>query len=271
MNSDLKSLMELEKIDREIARLTEEVAALPRRVAEIEGQLADHKAAVEKARQAIKNNETSRRKYESDIQGFQQKIIKYREQSSSVKTNDEYRALMHEVEFAEKQISGCEDKILELMISLEGDEKKLKAAEADLKTEGSAVEKEKEEARRRTAEDEEQLKTLGQQRAQLRVGVTDSSLAHYDRVMRQRKSAIAEAREQKCQACFVMVRPQTWEELKSNEQIITCSSCGRILYYDPAHEPAAPPETAKKKRSRAAEAENEAEAAEAAPEISPAQ
>jgi uncharacterized protein len=272
MNSDLKSLMELEKVDREIARLTEEVAALPRRVAEIEGQLADHKAAVEKARQAIKNNEASRRKHESDIQGFQQKIIKYREQSSSVKTNDEYRALMHEVEFAEKQISGCEDKILELMISLEGDEKKLKAAEADLKTEASAVEKEKEEARSRTAEDQEQLKTLNQQRAQLRVGVNDSSLAHYDRVMRQRKSAIAEAREQKCQACFVMVRPQTWEELKSNEQIITCSSCGRILYYDPAHEPAMPPEAAKKKRSRAAEAENEAEAAaEAAPEISPAQ
>jgi uncharacterized protein len=269
MNQDLQKLIELEKVDREIARLTDEVSALPRRVAAIESKLADDKAAVEKAKAAIKNNEAARRKHEVDIQAFQQKIIKYREQSSSVKTNDEYRALMHEVEFAEKQISGCEDKILELMISLESEEKNLKAAEADLKTETAEVEKEKVEARTRTAEDEKLLQGLNQQRAELRKEVSDASLAHYDRVMRQRKSAIAEARDSKCQACYVMLRPQTWQELKTNEQLITCSSCGRILYYDPAHEPPAP-EPPKKKR-RAAEAEQEsADATETAPETTPA-
>lgn len=268
MNADLERLMQLEKVDRESARLTEEVAALPRRVALIEAKLADDKAAVEKAKAAIKNNEASRRKLEADIQGFQQKIIKYREQSSSVKTNEEYRALMHEVEFAEKQISGCEDKILELMIALEAEEKALKSAEADLKAETAGVEKEKAEARTRTAEDERQLKELEGKRSELRTGVGESALAHYDRVMRQRKSAMAEAREQKCQACYVMVRPQTWEELKSNSQIITCSSCGRILYYDPAHEPPMP-EPPKKKKARPAEAEAEPET-EGAPEITPA-
>jgi uncharacterized protein len=264
MNSDLERLIELEKVDREIARLTDEIAALPRRVAAIEAKLADHKAAVEKAKADIKNNESTRRKLEADIQGFQQKIVKYREQSSSVKTNDEYRALMHEVEFTEKQISGCEDKILELMISLEGQEKALKAAEAELKTEAAEVEKEKAEAHTRTAEDEKQLTELGTKRTQLRSGVGDSALAHYDRVLRQRKTAIAEARGQKCMACFVMLRPQTWEEMRSNEQIITCGSCGRILYYDPANEPPPPPEPARKK-SKASAVEAEAEATEPAP------
>jgi predicted nucleic acid-binding Zn-ribbon protein len=266
MNFDLEKLIELEKVDREIARLGDEVSALPKRVAAIEAQLAEHKAAVEKAKTAIKNNEGSRRKLESDIQDFQQKIVKYRSQSSSVKTNDEYRALMHEVEFAEKQIGACEDKILELMISLEMEEKSLKAAESELKTEAVSVEKEKAEARTRTAADEKQLQGLEANRNELRKGVTDSALAHYDRVMRQRKSAIAEARDQKCQACFVMLRPQTWQELKTNSQIITCSSCGRILFYDPAHEPPAP-EQPKKKRSRAAaEAETDSEVAQ---EITP--
>jgi uncharacterized protein len=269
MNRDLEKLIELEKVDREITRLTEEIAALPRKVAAIEAKLSDDKAAVEKAKAAIKNNESTRRKHEADIQTFQQKIIKYREQSSSVKTNDEYRALMHEVEFAEKQIGACEDKILELMISLESDEKSLKAAEADLKQEAAEVEKEKAEARTRTAEDEKLLAGLNQQRDALRREVTDSSLAHYDRVMRQRKSAIAEARDSKCQACYVMLRPQIWQELKTNEQMITCSSCGRILYYDPTHEPP-PPETPKKKR-RAVESEAaEAEAETPSEEITPA-
>src|SRR5579872_2408157 len=123
MNSDLQKLIELEKTDREITRLNEEIASLPRRVAVIEEKLADEKAAVEKARADIKNNEAGRRKLEADIQMFQQKIVKYREQSAGVKTNEEYKALMHEVQFAERQIEACEDKILELMIALEADEK----------------------------------------------------------------------------------------------------------------------------------------------------
>jgi predicted nucleic acid-binding Zn-ribbon protein len=269
MNRDLEKLIELEKVDREIVRLTEEVAALPKKVAAIEAKLSDDKAAVEKAKAAIKTNESSRRKYEADIQSFQQKIIKYREQSSSVKTNDEYRALMHEVEFAEKQISGCEDKILELMISLEADEKNLKVAEADLKAETAEVEKEKAEARTRTAEDEKLLAGLNQQRQGFRKEVSESALAHYDRVMRQRKSAIAEARESKCQACYVVLRPQTWQDVKTNEQVITCSSCGRILYYDPTHEPPPPPEQPKKKR-RSVATEPEPSETEISPEITPA-
>src|SRR5690349_16244370 len=147
MNPDLERLIELEKVDREAARLTEEVAALPKRVAAIEQKLAEHKAAVEKAKAGIKGNESARRQLDADIKGFQEKIAKYRGQSSSVKTNDEYRALMHEVEFAEKQIGACEDKILELMIGLENEEKALKVAEAELKTEAADVEKEKAEAR----------------------------------------------------------------------------------------------------------------------------
>jgi predicted nucleic acid-binding Zn-ribbon protein len=263
MNSDLEKLIELEKIDREIGRLSDEVAALPKRVALIEEKLAGDKAKVEQAKAAIKNNEVTRRKHESDIQTSQQKIVKYRSQSTSVKTNDEYRALMHEVEFAEKEISSLEDKILELMVSLETDEKSLKAAEIDLKAEVAAVEKEKNEARAKTAEDEKLLEGLNHKRNELRAGVTDSNLAHYDRVLRARKFAIAEARDSKCQACFVMIRPQTWQELTTNEQIITCSSCGRILYYDPSHQTELPPEAApKKKKSRAAaNAEQEAEPA----------
>jgi predicted nucleic acid-binding Zn-ribbon protein len=261
MNADLERLIELEKVDREAARLIEEVAGLPKRVAAIEEKLAQHKASVEKAKAQIKGNEANRRQFEVDIKGFQEKIVKYRSQSSSVKTNDEYRALMHEVEFAEKQISGCEDKILELMLGMENDEKALKVAEAELKTESADVEKEKAEARVRTAEDEKLLAGLKEKRAELRTGVNDSALAHYDRVMRQRKSAIAEAREQKCMACFVMLRPQIWQEIRTNEQVITCNSCGRILYFDPASEVAPEPEPAKKKtKARAAvEAETETE------------
>jgi uncharacterized protein len=272
MNADLEKLIELERVDREANRLSEEVAGLPKRVAAIEEKLAEHKAAVEKAKAGVKGNEANRRQLDADIKSFQEKIAKYRSQSSSVKTNEEYRALMHEVEFAEKQISGCEDKILELMLGLESQEKALKIAEAELKTESADVEKEKAEARVRTAEDEKLLAGLKEKRGQLCTGVNDSTMAHYDRVMRQRKSAIAEARDQKCMSCFVMMRPQTWQELRTNEHIITCNSCGRILFFDPASEVAAPsPEPAKKKKSKARAAAQAEPEPETTPEPTPTQ
>jgi predicted nucleic acid-binding Zn-ribbon protein len=142
-------------------------------------------------------------------------------------------------------------------------------AEAELKTESADVEKEKADARVRTAEDEKLLAGLKEQRGTIRSTVNDSALAHYDRVMRQRKSALAEARDQKCMACFVMVRPQTWQEIRTNEQIITCNSCGRILYFDPANEAAVPEPAKKKSKARAVEVETEPEQAEQ--EITPTQ
>src|SRR5207244_7161176 len=93
-------------------RMNDEVDGLPKRVAEIESKLAKAKSQVEAATAAIKKQEADKRKHESDIQDWQQKIVKFREQSNSVKTNEQYKALMHEIEFAEKQIGGSEEQIL---------------------------------------------------------------------------------------------------------------------------------------------------------------
>lgn len=236
MNPDLEKLIELQGVEREIARLAAEVAALPRRVAAIEAQLADTKAQVEKAKTAIAANLNDRRKQEQKIQDEQQKISKYREQSLAVKTNDQYRALMHEIQFAEQEIRACEDRILEGMVGNEDLEKKQKAAEAELKAEIAEIEKEKTEARAVTARDEAELVQWNAKRDALRQGIAPNHLAYYDRVIGVRKTALAEARDHKCSACQVMLRPQTYNEVRANQQIIACDSCQRILYYDASHD-----------------------------------
>src|SRR5215470_8515629 len=141
MNSDLQNLIALEKVDREIARLSDEVSTLPKRIAEIEHKLSDAKAQVEQAKNAIRMQESRRRQYESEIQSLQSKISKFRDQSLDVKTNEQYKALMHEIQFAEQEIRANEDKILDLMVNAESREKDVKAAEAELKGETAEIEK----------------------------------------------------------------------------------------------------------------------------------
>jgi len=235
MPSDVQKLMEVQEADRHILRLKEEIASLPRKVAVIEQKLARTKAALEAAKAAVKSDEAARRKHEATIQELQGKISKYRDQSLDVKTNEQYKALLHEIQFSEQEIRAQEDKILDLMVNAEVREKSVKAAEADLKTETAEIEKEKAEARERTAKDEKEMAEWNAKRDELRRGIDPDLLRHFERVSKFRGSGISEVLNQKCTACQVMLRPQTYNDVKSGK-LIECESCQRILYFDPAKE-----------------------------------
>src|SRR5262249_17643755 len=231
---DVQQLIELQQTDREILRLKEEIAASPKGVAAKEAKLAETKPALEKPKAAIKADEPARRKHEIAIQDLQQKISKYRDQSLEVKTNEQYKALLHEIQFAERDIRANEDKILELMLDAEGRERDVKAAEAELKAETAEIEQEKTAARERTAEDEKQLAEWNTRRDKARSAVGPDLLRHYDRVAKHRGTGLAEVRDQKCMGCQVMLRPQTYNEVRAGATAVVCESCQRILYHDPA-------------------------------------
>lgn len=248
MLPDVQNLIELQKADREIHRLREEIAALPKRVAVIEEKLAGTKTGLEQAKAAVKADDAAKRKFESAIQDLQQKISKYRDQSLDVKTNEQYKALLQEIQFAEQEIRNNEDKILELMVKAEVREKDVKAAEAELKAETAEIEKEKALARERTAEDEKQLAEWNAKRDGARGGVNGDLLRQYDRVAKYRGTGLSEVRDQKCLACQVMLRPQTFNEVKIGASVIACDSCQRILYYDSSKDVAATPMATTRKR-----------------------
>jgi len=229
MNVDLERLLSLQAADREIARLRQEIAALPERISGVEAKLNSAKAQVETAKARIKAGENARRKHEADIQAERQKISKYRDQSLEVKTNDQYKALMHEIGFAEQAIRDKEDKILEAMLDAEEQEKLIRTAEAELKAQTAVIEREKTEVRTRTEQDERELAEWSLKRNQLRNDINSDTVAHYDRVLRLRGSGVAEVRNGKCSACNVLLRPQELQEALSQEVVMTCNSCGRIL------------------------------------------
>jgi len=243
MLPDIENLLKLQDVDKEIHRLQDEIAQFPKRIAAIEHQLAGTKAQLEKAQAGIKADEAARRKHETAISDLRGKISKYRDQSLDVKTNEQYKALLHEIQFAEREIAATEDKILELMLNADTRDKEVKAAQAELKAETAEIEREKEEARNRTAEDEKLLTEFRAKRDQVRSGVGEDLLRHYERVSKFRGSGISEVRDHKCMACQVMLRPQTYNEVRSGNSTVVCDSCQRILYFNPAEELVDKPQT----------------------------
>ena len=236
MLPEIDKLLELQAADKEIRRLQEEVAALPKRTAVIEQKLAGTKAHLEKVRVAAKSDEANRKRFEVNIKDLQGKISKYRDQSLDVKTNDQYKALLHEIQFAEEEIRLNEDRILEVMVNVDAREKEVKAAEAELKVETAEIEKEKEESRRVTAEDQKKLAEWSAKRNGLRQAIPEDLLRHYERVMKFRGSGLAEVRDHKCMGCQVMLRPQIYNDVRIGEKVVICDSCQRIYYYIPENE-----------------------------------
>src|ERR1700758_5695191 len=195
MLPDIENLLKLQETDKEIRRLQDEVAEFPKRVAVIEQKLAGTKAQLEKAQAAAKTDEAARRKYDTAIQDLQGKISKYRDQSLDVKTNDQYKALLHEIQFAEQEIRINEDRILEVMVNAETRDKDVKAAEIELKAETAEIEKEKEEAQKIAAADQKKLSEWTAKRESLRKEIDDDLLRRYDRVLKFRGTGTRHCRD----------------------------------------------------------------------------
>ena len=62
-------------------------------------------------------------------------------------------------------------------------------------------------------------------------------LTRFDRLSASRGTGIARVENQQCTGCRMGVRPQTWNQLREGE-LLTCDSCSRLLYWDPAIAPA---------------------------------
>jgi len=234
MLSDLKLVIRLQEIDHRLADLARDIATLPKHIAEIEKRLTSHERKLEADRAALSANQKERKKCEGDIQAQETKISKLKDQMLLAKTNEQYRAFQHEIDFCQKEIRKAEDRILELMGESEPLDKNVKAAEVSLKAEKAEVELEKAKARERTAVDQRSSQELQTERAAIAAQATRAALDRYERVRKARKGiGVAEVIEGRCSACNLALRLQLFQELKRDDQIMACENCQRILYYNP--------------------------------------
>ena len=66
-------------------------------------------------------------------------------------------------------------------------------------------------------------------------GPSARTLAVFEPVSSRRNGvAVAQARDGICMVCHVRLRPQVFNTVLRNDQIVQCDSCNRILYSIPA-------------------------------------
>ena len=239
MNTDLERLIALQKLVSATHDAERRLAEEPDRQKALDARLEAARQHVAVAKQRLADNQNARRAVEKDVAVHQGRLSKFREQAMAVKTNQEYHAVQKEIAFAQGEIKTIEDKILEFMVEADDLTATVKRAEAELTSEQKTVDADRRTMATELADMKASLDRIAVERAEVVRGLNSQVLAIFDLVLRRRNGiAVAQARDGICTVCHVRLRPQVFNSILRNDQIIQCDSCQRILYYVPAAAPA---------------------------------
>jgi predicted nucleic acid-binding Zn-ribbon protein len=238
MHPELERIIALQKLVSAAHDAERRLAEEPERQKTFDARLEMARQRVATAKDLLAANQNDRRAIEKDVAVHQGRLSKFRETAMAVKTNQEYHAVQKEIGFAQGEIKALEDRILELMMAADDLTAAVKRAEAELASEQKTVDAERRAMLAEMAGLRSSLETIAADRAEVVGSLNPATLAIFELVSRRRNGvAVAPARDGICMLCHVRLRPQVFNTVLRNDQIIQCDSCQRILYYVPAAAP----------------------------------
>ena len=234
MSPDISLLIKIQALDETIAEFSAEIDSLPKHIAEIEKKLHAHESKLKTDKEALAANQKTNRDLDGEIIDHNAKISKLKGQMLQAKTNEQYKAFQHEIDFDEGAIRSAEDRQLALMEMAENLSANVASAEAALKVEQASVKAERTEAEKRVAELRELRDKDLAERQTLVVQLSKDVLRNYENMKsRGRRRVVAEIDAGNCGACHLTVRLQVVQELAMTDELHRCDTCGAYLYVIP--------------------------------------
>ncbi len=235
MNADLERVIVLQRLDSAVDAAKKKLADEPEREKALDARLEAAKAHVATAKARLAENQSARRDIEKELSLHQGRLSKFREQAMAVKTNQEYHAIQHEIAHAQGEIKTHEDRMLERMLEADELTAAVKKSETELSAEQKAIDADRKAMKAEHAELQAAIEKMAGERAALVSALPASVLSQFEQVAKKRNGvAVAEAKDGICTICHVRLRPQVFNTVRRNEEIVQCDSCQRILYFVPA-------------------------------------
>jgi len=232
----LEPLLILQDRDTKRLGLETQLRSVPPDVARVEQKIAAEKAAIETAKTELKDLEVKKKGLENEIGSAETKLGQYRTQQLSIKKNEEYQAMGHQIETLQTQIADFEGKELEVMYAIDEAKKKFAAAEAVLKANITGHESRIKVLREREASLSAELKVVQAEVATARAPVGAAKLRVYDRIAARNMPVVVPVHGGKCGGCHLKVSSEVESAARGKgvdpTQLPVCDQCGRIVYWE---------------------------------------
>jgi len=239
MLPDLERLIRLQQLDNAAADARRAIAALPTRLQMLDDRLQARTEAAADVQQRLTGHRGRRQEIERDLAAVQSRLNRYKDQLMEVKTNKEYQAMQKEIATAQEEVRRLEDLLLERLLEADELGVALKQAEQAAAAERDAVAHERAALIAERDALERQVEQVQVERGRLLAEISPATVALFETVARQRRGiAVVEARNGHCSFCHVRLRPQVFNDIRTNNALIQCDSCQGILYFNPESSPA---------------------------------
>lgn len=230
----IEDLLAVQELDQALLRLRRELQELPARKQHLMDTTADRRAAFQAAEDRVHGLQSEIKQQEIEADSLRERIQRYRTQQNDVKTNDEYRALEHEIASCTAKISGVEDRELERMETLEAARADAVRAKQALDDAVRAAESECAQMDARGVEMQAAIGRTEQARAEAARAVPEVWMTRFERILNNRgDAALVPILNGVCGGCHMTLPPQVTNDAKVSEtsgQISVCTFCGRMLY-----------------------------------------
>jgi uncharacterized protein len=232
MLETIEKLLILQDRDRRIRRVRGELAHIEPQRQGFRHKAADAQTTLDDAKERVKQIESDRKNLELEVEAKKELIAKYSLQQFQTRKNEEYRALQHEIDNCKQEIIGIEDREIELMEQAELAQKEVVRATQLVGETKKLVEDQVGQLGAREQALKRELSELEVNREELAAAAGDAARARYERLVRSKgENVVVGVQHGVCGGCHMRVPPQLLVTCQAQQEIVTCSNCGRILYY----------------------------------------
>ena len=228
----IEKLLVLQDRDRKIHRVQLELAEIAPERETLRAKAGSTQTQLEAAKNRVKQIESERKQRDLEVEAKKSQIEKYANQQLQTRKNEEYKALAHEIEMAKSAIFKIEDQEIALMEQAEAAQKEVIRCTLDANEAKKLADTQIAELGQREENFKKELAALQQGRTELAAAVDESTRNRYDRLLKSKgDNVVVPIDHGVCGGCHMKLQQQLIVLCQGQKEVVTCSSCGRILYY----------------------------------------
>ncbi len=231
VESKIKDLFEIQRIDSEIDKIRTLRGELPLEVQDLEDELAGLETRIKNFEEEVKELESAISKKNNEIADAQGLIKKYQTQQDNVRNNREYDSLSKEIEFQTLEIQLCGKRIKEFSARLSDKKAMIEDSKTGFDDRIGDLEAKKKELDQIIAETQKEEEGLMATSEEIGKRIEGRLLSAYKRIRKNARNglAVVSVERDACGGCFNRIPPQRQLDIRSRKKIIVCEYCGRVL------------------------------------------